>query len=192
MCRKYKFIADIDNKSVADFISYAVRLKKLYFIFGCIALINIISTFKREGLVIRWLQVLGIVLYAGIIANLTWLDTMTPTDTAMRTTVRAVLALLVLNTFNNLASFVYLIATDYSWTLFFSLFSLILQVTTWYIFYHFLVRIDQEATVGTIEEGLNPDPSAPFPEAVAEVIPRAVPVAHVAYPVAHNDNLNKV
>ena len=70
MCNKYKFIADIDNKSVADFMEYGNRLRRVYLIFGIIALINIITTFTKEDHIIRILQVLGILLYAGIITCL--------------------------------------------------------------------------------------------------------------------------
>lgn len=182
MCRNYKFIIGIENKSVADFISYALRLKRLYCVFGAFAFINVMSTYMYEGNVILGLQIVGIVLYLLLIMLLTWLDSCKSTDTAVRKLVQWILALLVLNTANNFFSFLYLISTEYSWTLFFSLFSLFLQVTTWYIFYHFLVQIDKEASGCTLNEGLSPEPSAPTD---VDAIPRAYPVAQtVDYPLA--------
>jgi len=160
MCRKYRFIADIDNKKITDFVAYGSRLQRVYLIFGIIAIVNLVSTFKKEDHIIRLLQLLGIVCYAGIVACFLFMDTIKPNDRAMKGAVSSVLGLLVVNSTQCLATFIYMCAKYFTWTLLFSVVELLLQVATLYIFYHFRIAVDKEIESGSLT-GLQPEPSAP-------------------------------
>jgi hypothetical protein len=162
MCNKYRFIADIENKKVTDYLSYCHRLQKVYLIFGILAVVNLISTFKKEDHVVRLLQLLGIVCYAGIISCFLFMDTIKPNDRAMKGTVSACLGLLSVNSAGNLTSFIYLCVAYFTWTLLYSLLSLFLQLGTFYIFYHFRLQVDKELQQGDGDmSGLQPSSSAP-------------------------------
>ena len=156
MCRKFKFIADMDNKSIKDYLAYTQRSKKIYMIFGVLALINIVETFSGADHILRWLTILGVLLYACIIATLTLMGNLNEKDSNLKPLVLATIVCLVLNSANNLAEFIYIFMTDYTWTIFFSLLSLILQVTTWYIFIGFSRQVDKEAA-GNFNENFDTD-----------------------------------
>lgn len=181
MCNKYRFIKDIDNKKVVDFINYGKRLQKIYLIFGVIAIVNLVSTFKKEDHVIRVLQLLGIVCYAGIISCFMFMDSIKPNDRAMRGTVSACLGLLILNSIGNLTSFLYLCLNYFTWTLLFSLISLFLQLSTWYIFYHFRLQVDKEMADGSLTS-LGPESSGGTP--VVAVAMSRPSNASGTYPIA--------
>ena len=171
MCNRYKFIADIDNKSVKDFVNYAARLVRLYGIFGILGLINLISTFKHEDHIIRLLQILGLLLYCSIIVCCSNMQGKTAADPALRSSVVAAIGCLVTNSVNNLVMFVYILINYYTWTIFFSLLSIVIQVSTWYIFWYFKERIDKENAGGGINESLSPVASAPVVTPMAHAVP---------------------
>ena len=63
MCRKFRFIADIDNKTVKDFVDYLGRVRKLYIIFGILAAVNLLTEFDVADHIYRFMLVAGVVLY---------------------------------------------------------------------------------------------------------------------------------
>lgn len=159
----------MENKVIQDYLAYARKSRKIYMIFGIIALVNIAETFSGADHVLRWLTILGIFFYAIIIATLTAMSSVTKTDPKLKKLVIATIVTLILNTANNIAEFVYIVLTDYTWTIFFSLFSLLLQVVTWYIFIGFWRQIDKEAAEAEVQHsGGNP---------VVTPMQREIPVA---------------
>jgi hypothetical protein len=146
MCKKLRFISDIGNKQIKDFQDYGLRLRRLYIIFGIIGIIDVFTTYaKHDSVEVQSaLQIAGLVLYLGIIYLLSQLSDKTVHDTSLRSTVVHLIVLLMANTAVSLTVFIYLLLYYYSWTVFFSLFSLVLQVAGIYIFFYFKSKIDEE------------------------------------------------
>ena len=178
MCRKFRFILDIEQKKVCDYVAYAARLRRVYMIFGVIAIINIVSTFKDEDHVIRLLQIFGIILYGNIALVLSVMQNVQHTDMVLRRLIVATNLLLVLNTMSNATQLIYLLAYYYSWTLLFNIFSIILHLGSLYIFYRFKIQFDVEKDSSQASELASVGVAAPVATPMIHAVPEAT-----AYPV---------
>ena len=124
-----------------DFVNYTSRVRKIYLIFGIIALAEVLLKYKKEDHILRALALFGAVLYILIFITISRL---VADERPQKVFVYICLALVVLNSINYAAETIYTVIVAPNLYAIFAIFSVMLQVSTMYIFIKFLQAIDKE------------------------------------------------
>lgn len=153
MCRKFKFIQDIDNKTVADFTAYCMRLRKLYCIFTVISAFNLWGLYYSSHEDMFIISVVGFFFYV-VVAGFYFCITDPPKVQAIFGTLIAVICLWL----DEIFTAAYQLVVYPSWFIAFSLISISLQVCSAYILYRFWLLLRRGSDTVIVSDVENPAP----------------------------------
>jgi hypothetical protein len=170
MCRKFKLLANIENATVDEILSYFRRMLRLYYAVEILTIVNLIEyVVIYKDRIAAIFAAISMVLYAiHIVAVFN-----TAKDPNPRNSITTVVTSLVLLCFN-IADLAFNVATGSIWGLL-SIVGVLLQCTTIYILYKLHQKI--------VRQQNEPVASAPT---MATAVPVDAPMAHaVAEPVSN-------
>lgn len=132
MCRKFKFIQDIDNKTVEDFTAYCMRLRRIYVIFSAVQAFTLWDGYSSMPQDLFIIATVGLFLYV-ICAGMYFAMTDPPKLQIVLGALIAVSCLWLQEVFSS----VYQVVVYPSYYIFISLIGITLQCCSIFILYRF-------------------------------------------------------
>ena len=165
MCRKYRMLANIENVSITELISYLRRFRIIYLIILIISIVGLVST----GEILIW-GVVGVVLYALGLLAIVWLiydhnPHPSPEDEEQIVSPLKVIPLMIIITallMFNISNIIYTVVVVEDYTAIISVISIFIQGTTIYLVYKLrekLLARHQERLVSNQQSSSKDTPS---------------------------------